>query len=127
MAWGMAVLVSAPSWFDCIDWIRADWRTDTPGLERVVSDLRQESGGVLVDPRVAPLLSGRSMLKIQGHFEVSPESSARVVSTVDWALLPQSAPPGEAGTVEWDLWMDSFAEGGLRPLRTMDGWVLWGR
>jgi uncharacterized membrane protein len=124
--WGLALLTSAPHWIQVGDWTRSLIEQPQTGPRAMVRELRSQEGGVLAASRVAPLLSERRLLRIQGHFAVTPERSEEVANEIDWALLPLAAPAGEAGITEWAAWSRALPAAGLEPLRQEEGWVLWG-
>ena len=127
LIWGLALLVAAPHWKQALDWSRTLMEDRDQGPYSMIFEIRDESGGVLAHPRVAPLLVERSLLRIQGHFQVTPERAQQVAGEVDWALLPRWAPPGDAGAEEWLLWNTALPEAGLAPVMEDERWILWGR
>jgi hypothetical protein len=127
LAWGLALICAAPHWIQCVEWSASVFERPDAGPRAMVAEVRSSTGGVLADPRTAPMLSGRSVLRIQGHFQVDRERALEVSEEVEWALLPQAAPAGEAGAAEWAIWTNALPAAGLVLLREEEGWMLWGR
>jgi hypothetical protein len=92
-----------------------------------VDRIRAEPGGVLTVSRAAPLLSGRPLLRIQGHFAPAPTRIATVAAEVDHALLRAERPPEGPPAVEWDEWQNALPAAGLHVRSTVEGVAVWGR
>ena len=127
IVWGTALLVAVPQWKQAMTWCTSAFVKPEEGLYSMISMIRDDTGGVLAHPQVAPLLVERPLLRIQGHFQVTPERARQVSNEVDWALLPRRAPSGIEGSSEWALWNAALPEAGLTPVMEKENWILWAR
>jgi hypothetical protein len=121
----VAALWGLPELIDVARWTLAAARPSP--LVEVVEALRPASGGVLTVPRAAPLLSGREVLRIQGHFSPTPERVAEVAREVSHALLEAERPAGGPPAREWDQWQDALPAAGLELRTTVEGVQVWQR
>ena len=119
------LLLAAPELLDGLDWTRQALR---PGpLATQVDQLRSETGPVVVVSQAAPLLSGREVLRIQGHFSPTPDRIRGVASEVDHAVLPAERPADGPPAAEWDAWQKALPAAGLGVQATVEGQSVWGR
>lgn len=96
-------------------------------LSREVDRIRQLPGGVLTTSQAAPLLSGRPVLRIQGHFAPTPERVTTVSQEIDHALLSAERPPDGPPAEEWDAWQNALPAAGLHVRTTAEGVEVWER
>jgi hypothetical protein len=92
-----------------------------------VAHLRDQPGGVLTISEAAPLLSGRRLLRIQGHFSADPTRIREVATEVDHALLSAERPAGGPPAEEWDEWQNALPAAGLEVRTTVEGIHIWQR
>ena len=96
-------------------------------LSREVDRIRHQPGGVLTTSQAAPLLSGRSILRIQGHFAPTHERITAVCEEIDHALLSAERPPDGPPADEWDAWQNALPAAGLQVRTTAEGVQVWER
>lgn len=103
---GVAV-VAGPELMDLGRWTLG--AVGVPGAEArsvraLVAPVIHSEAGVLAHPRVAPMLSGRRLLRVQGHFQADIARVTAVVDEVEWAVLEAHAPPEGPLRDEWNRW-----------------------
>ena len=119
------VLLGAPEWTSA-----ARWRTSAAhhdALRSALEPVRAADGPVLAVPAVAPWVSGRQVLRVQGHFAPTPERVRTVAAEVDFAVLPAEPPPHGPPADEWALWQDTLPGAGLSASAPLEGVVIWSR
>ncbi|MBO85266.1 MAG: hypothetical protein CL927_07900 [Deltaproteobacteria bacterium] len=119
------IVLASPELGRMLHWTQAALHRSP--LAHEITRVRHAPGGVLALPSVAPLLSGRPVLRIQGHFSPTPGRVATVASEIDHALLtterPADGPPAE----EWDTWQSALPAAGLNIRTTVEGVQVWER
>jgi hypothetical protein len=120
------LILSVPEAIESTRWVT---HAVTPSpLAAEVARIRETSGPVLTVSTLAPLLSGRSTLRIQGHFSPTPERIHQVAHDMDHALLAADRPPGDGPpSTEWDQWQKALPAAGLKVRSTVEGITVWER
>jgi len=122
---GGAVLMASPELGDGLRWTYG--ALQPTALHGEVARVQSHDGGVLTISSAAPLLSGRRVLRIQGHFSPTEARAAEVAAEVDHALLPAERPADGPPAEEWDRWQNALPSAGLEPVAEVEGVVVWER
>ena len=88
-------------------------------LDELLAPVEADPGGVLADPRVAPRLSGRAVLRIQGHIDAGPERRAAEAQDLRWAVISLEPQP------ELGAWRESLEGAGWTLESALGGMERW--
>jgi hypothetical protein len=122
---GVAAVMAAPELGDGLRWTSS--ALSSSPLQAEVARIRSQTGGVLTIAKAAPLLSGRPLLRIQGHFTPDAVRVDAVAAEVDHALLPAQRPADGPPAEEWDQWQNALTFAGLKPGAQVQGVQVWSR
>lgn len=126
--WGMvgvAAVMAAPELGDGLRWTSS--ALSSSPLQAEVARIRSQTGGVLTIAKAAPMLSGRPLLRIQGHFTPDAVRVDAVAAEVDHALLPAQRPADGPPAEEWDQWQNALTFAGLKPGAQVQGVQVWSK